>query len=414
MVPTQNGDSGRLQFRARNLITKRRHLTRERDAAGTDATQVTPHKALHDTITVDGAPCPTRRWSASRATRPRRPRSSRSSAAAGPGPITDADMEKMPSVRIVIGMAGSGKTSLMQRINAYQHTKGEVLHIVNLDPAVGKLPYEANIDIQDTVNYRGRRWRKRRTTSGPTAGSRPPPTCSLRASIRWLVCARNVLRTSTTCSYQPQAVIEIFTWSASGAIVTESFASTFPTCVLFVVDTPRAQNPQAFMSNMLQAVSILYKTRLPGWLWCSPTRSTAAWHEQMLEWMDDFEKLHDGGGLGAQIVRLRPLPFVVVGAICFINLRRVGVSASGEGMEELFDAIGRCRKITRRVHSARSRATEGEAQGEDEKRRADALERMRRGTPKSGGERVVLDMERLKVNEAVLAADEPPAGSELD
>jgi hypothetical protein len=28
--------------------------------------------------------------------------------------------------------------------------------------------------------------------------------------------------------------IEIFTWSASGAIVTESFASTFPTCVLFV------------------------------------------------------------------------------------------------------------------------------------------------------------------------------------
>ena len=29
--------------------------------------------------------------------------------------------------------------------------------------------------------------------------------------------------------------IEIFTWSASGAIITESFASTFPTCVLFVV-----------------------------------------------------------------------------------------------------------------------------------------------------------------------------------
>ena len=35
---------------------------------------------------------------------------------------------------------------------------------------------------------------------------------------------------------------------------------------------------------------------------------------------------------------------------------------------------------------------------------------------KSGGERVVLDMERLKVNEAVSAVDEPAEveGSELD
>lgn len=57
--------------------------------------------------------------------------------------------------------------------------------------------------------------------------------------------------------------IEIFTWSASGAIITELFASTFPTMVLYVVDTPRCADPQTFMSNMLQAVSILYKTKLP-------------------------------------------------------------------------------------------------------------------------------------------------------
>jgi len=39
-------------------------------------------------------------------------------------------------------------------------------------------------------------------------------------------------------------------------------------CVLtrahrYVVDTPRCVNPQTFMSNMLQACSILYKTKLP-------------------------------------------------------------------------------------------------------------------------------------------------------
>lgn len=57
--------------------------------------------------------------------------------------------------------------------------------------------------------------------------------------------------------------IEIFTWSASGSIITEAFASTFPTVVAYVVDTPRSASPVTFMSNMLYACSILYKTRLP-------------------------------------------------------------------------------------------------------------------------------------------------------
>jgi GTPase SAR1 family protein len=57
--------------------------------------------------------------------------------------------------------------------------------------------------------------------------------------------------------------IEIFTWSASGAIITEAFASTFPTVITYMVDTPRSTNPVTFMSNMLYACSILYKMRLP-------------------------------------------------------------------------------------------------------------------------------------------------------
>ena len=97
------------------------------------------------------------------------------------------------------------------------------------------------------------------------------------------------------------------------------------------------------------------------------------------------------------------------------TLRRAGVSAmSGEGMEELFDAIGRCRKDYLAEYWPELRKRKETLKAEDEKRRADALEKMRRDL-KSGGERVVLDMERLKVNEAVLAADEPEApGSELD
>lgn len=49
------------------------------------------------------------------------------------------------------GMAGSGKTTLMQRINSHLHMKKTPGYIINLDPAVMKVPYSPNIDIRDTV-----------------------------------------------------------------------------------------------------------------------------------------------------------------------------------------------------------------------------------------------------------------------
>ena len=47
--------------------------------------------------------------------------------------------------------------------------------------------------------------------------------------------------------------IEIFTWSASGAIITDAVASALPTVIAYIVDTPRAVAPATFMSNMLYA-----------------------------------------------------------------------------------------------------------------------------------------------------------------
>jgi len=58
--------------------------------------------------------------------------------------------------------------------------------------------------------------------------------------------------------------IEVFTWSASGSIITESLGASFPTVIVYVVDVPRSiQNPSTFMANMLYACSIMYKTGLP-------------------------------------------------------------------------------------------------------------------------------------------------------
>ena len=40
-------------------------------------------------------------------------------------------------------------------------------------------------------------------------------------------------------------------------------ASSFPTVVVYVMDTVRSYSPITFMSNMLYACSILYRTKLP-------------------------------------------------------------------------------------------------------------------------------------------------------
>jgi hypothetical protein len=47
--------------------------------------------------------------------------------------------------------------------------------------------------------------------------------------------------------------IEIFTWSASGSIITETLAASYRTVLLYVIDTPRTASPITFMSNMTYA-----------------------------------------------------------------------------------------------------------------------------------------------------------------
>lgn len=69
-------------------------------------------------------------------------------------PSTSAPKKK-PMTIITIGMAGAGKSTFVQRINSHLHARSPPSppYILNLDPAVTHLPFEANIDIRDTVNY---------------------------------------------------------------------------------------------------------------------------------------------------------------------------------------------------------------------------------------------------------------------
>ena len=167
---------------------------------------------------------------------------------------------KKPTACIVIGMAGSGKTTLMQRLNAQLHEARLPYYMINLDPAVLETPFGANIDIRDTVNYREV---MKQYALGPNGGIL---TALNLFATRFEQVMGLVEKRSAELDYvlvDTPGQIEIFTWSASGQIITESLASSLPTAIVYVVDTARCQNAVTFMSNMLYACSILYKMKLP-------------------------------------------------------------------------------------------------------------------------------------------------------
>jgi GPN-loop GTPase len=59
-----------------------------------------------------------------------------------------------PKTVIVMGMAGSGKTTLMRRLCSYLNELKIPLYAMNLDPAVLQVPFPASIDIRDTIKYK--------------------------------------------------------------------------------------------------------------------------------------------------------------------------------------------------------------------------------------------------------------------
>lgn len=132
--------------------------------------------------------------------------------------------------------------------------------MINLDPAVHEVPFPANIDIRDTVKYKEV---MKQYGLGPNGGI--VTSLNLFATrfdqvMKFIEKAQNM---SKYVLIDTPGQIEVFTWSASGTIITEALASSFPTVVIYVMDTSRSTNPVTFMSNMLYACSILYKTKLP-------------------------------------------------------------------------------------------------------------------------------------------------------
>jgi GTPase SAR1 family protein len=251
----------------------------------------------------------------------------------------------------------------MQRINAHLHAKREPPYVINLDPAVRNVPFDSNIDIRDSVNYQEV---MKSYNLGPNGGI----LTSLNLFATKIDQIITLLEKRTAPDPEkPEATpikhilvdtpgqIEVFVWSASGSILLDSLASSFPTVIAYVIDTPRTSSTSTFMSNMLYACSILYKTKLPMILVFNKTDVKDA--EFAKEWMTDFEAFQAalkaeeeagsfggleggaggmGGGSGYMGSLLNSMSLML--EEFYSHLSVVGVSAmTGQGIDEFFKAV---------------------------------------------------------------------------
>lgn len=318
-----------------------------------------------------------------------------------------------PTAIVCVGMAGSGKTTFMQRINAHLHGQKEPPYVINLDPAVLNVPFESNIDIRDSVNYKEV---MKQYNLGPNGGILT--SLNLFATKVDQIVGLLEKRSSPEDGKKPiknilvdtPGQIEVFVWSASGQILLESLASSFPTVIAYIIDTPRTASTSTFMSNMLYACSILYKTKLPMILVFN--KADVKDPSFAKDWMTDYDAFSEalqsdeannafggvegeGGGSGYMSSLLNSMSLML--EEFYTHLSVVGVSSmTGQGVDDFFAAVKDKTEEFKRDYQPELERKRAEREETKRKTREKELEKMMKG--------MGMDTKEAGTSQGVLAA----------
>uniref|UniRef100_A0A8D0HBH5 GPN-loop GTPase n=1 Tax=Sphenodon punctatus TaxID=8508 RepID=A0A8D0HBH5_SPHPU len=261
-----------------------------------------------------------------------------------------------------------------QRLTAHLHSKNSPPYVINLDPAVRELPFPVNIDIRDTVKYKEV---MKQYGLGPNGGI----VTSLNLfATRFDQVMKFIEKRQSMSQYvliDTPGQIEVFTWSASGTIITEALASSFPSVVVYVMDTSRSNSPVTFMSNMLYACSILYKTKLP--FIVAMNKTDIIDHSFAVEWMQDFETFHDALSQETTYVSNLTRSMSLVLDEFYNSLKVVGVSAMlGTGLDDFFVQVSKAVDEYERDYRPEYERLKETLEREQSKQQREQLERLRR------------------------------------
>lgn len=137
--------------------------------------------------------------------------------------------------------------------------------------------------------------------------------------------------------------IEVFTWSASGVIITQALASALPTILVYVVDLVRCQNPNTFMSNMLFCCSIFYKMQIPMILVFN--KEDQGDKQKVCKWMEDYDNILESLKTDKSYLSSLSKSMAMTLDEFYQGLNYVCVSSvTGSGFEKLIPAIEKAKK----------------------------------------------------------------------
>ena len=138
--------------------------------------------------------------------------------------------------------------------------------------------------------------------------------------------------------------LEVFSWSASGKLITDAFSMIFPSILIYIVDIPRCNNPNTFSSNMLYALSIMYKMKLP--LILVFNKLDLVKENKVIEWLQDFQSLQDALKKKDDYISTFSSSLSLLLAEFYKTIKYVSVSSkTGDGFDEL---LSKCEEIRKK------------------------------------------------------------------
>lgn len=164
----------------------------------------------------------------------------------------------MPYAVIILGTAGSGKTTLSAALSDYLASNEMDVLLVNLDPAVETLPYKPDVDVRDYVNARDL---MEELGLGPNG--------ALIAAVDMLALNIDNLK-EEILSYRSNYIVidtpgqmELFAFRETGPLIIKSLTSDMKSVSLFLVDAVQAIKPSNYFSTLLLSASVQFRLSLP-------------------------------------------------------------------------------------------------------------------------------------------------------
>ncbi|MFZ8793489.1 MAG: ATP/GTP-binding protein [Acidilobaceae archaeon] len=158
---------------------------------------------------------------------------------------------------IMVGPAGSGKSTLTGELAAHMESFGPVVARVNFDPAAESLPYDADVDVRKYVTV----YEFMAKGLGPNGAL----VAAVDSLINHVFDIKGVLE-----DIKPDYVIvdtpgqmELFAYRHGGPVVLDALTYNYPSLTVFLVDAVFLENPSSIISALTLASSVAVRLKRP-------------------------------------------------------------------------------------------------------------------------------------------------------